>query len=80
MFYTLLSIFIVLVGLILIYAALRLLVKRNWLMGFLRGFVGLGLMVVAVSLALIALDVFSYRQLAKEEPDPELRAPGPAVL
>ncbi len=68
MFYTLLSIFIVLVGLILVYAALRLLAKRNWLMGFLRGFVGLGLVVVAVSLALIAFDVFSYRQLSKEEP------------
>lgn len=68
MFYTLLSVFIVLVGLALVYAALRLLARRNWLMGFLRGFVGLGLLVVALSLGLIAFDLFSYRQLAREEP------------
>lgn len=68
MFYTIFSVFIILLGLALVYAALRLLARRHWLMGFLRGFVGLGLLVLALMLALVSLDLFSYRQMAQEEP------------
>lgn len=67
MFYTIFSVVIILLGLALVYAALRLLARRHWLMGFLRGFVGLGLLVLALMFALVALDLLSYRQMAREE-------------
>ncbi|WP_341937153.1 cation/multidrug efflux pump [Marinimicrobium sp. C2-29] len=68
MFYSLLSVFIILLCLGLVYIALRLLARGRWLRGFLRGLFGVVLLLAALVLALIAADVFSYKQMVKEEP------------
>ncbi|MGD8176614.1 cation/multidrug efflux pump [Marinimicrobium sp. ARAG 43.8] len=67
MFYTVLSVLIVFLGLAFAYMALRLLARRHWLLGFVRGLLGLGLLVVALMLALASMDLFSYRQLTQEQ-------------
>lgn len=68
MFYSFMSVFVLLIGALLVYFALRLLGRRHWLLGFIRGLLGLGLLAGAVFLGLFALDVFSYKTLLKEEP------------
>ncbi len=68
MFYSLMSLFVLLIGALLIYFALRLLGRRHWLLGFVRGLFGLGLLVGAIFLGLFALDLFSYQTLLKEKP------------
>lgn len=68
MFYTVFTISIVILGLVLVYFALRLLAKGSWLRGFLRGLFGLALLTLAIMFALVALDLVSYKQMAREEP------------
>lgn len=68
MFYSVMSVLVLLIGALLVYFALRLLGRRHWLLGFIRGLIGLGLLVGAVFLALFALDIFSYQTLLKEKP------------
>lgn len=68
MFYTLFNIGVILIGLALVYLALRLLSRGRWVRGFLRGLVGLALLTVAATVGVAALDLFSYKQIAREEP------------
>lgn len=68
MVYTLLAILVAVIGLLLAYWASKLLVRRHWLRGFVRGLAGVGLLALALALALVALDLASYRQLQQEEP------------
>lgn len=68
MFYSFMSVFVLLIGALLVYFALRLLGRRHWLLGFIRGLLGLALLVGAAFLALFALDIFSYQTLLKEKP------------
>lgn len=48
--------------------ALRLLLGRHWLLGFVRGAFGLTLVALAVILALAAWDLRGYQQLVAEQP------------
>lgn len=55
------------------WLALRLLRGQAWLLGFVRGLGGLLLVAVAALFVLAALDLYSYRQLAEEQPVAELQ-------
>lgn len=68
MVYTLLSVVVAALGLLLAYWALRLLVRGRWLRGFIRGLFGVALLLMALVFALVALDLSSYHQLQSEEP------------
>ena len=67
MAYTLLAGVIIVVALFVVLLAGRLLFKRNWLLGWLRGTFGFLLLLASVMLALAAFDFYSYKQLSKEQ-------------
>ena len=67
MIYTGFAIAAALLCLLVAYSALKLLFRNSWLLGWLRGMFGLALLALAVVFALVALDVFSYRQIEKEQ-------------
>lgn len=67
MLYPILAGVIVFLAVVLAFYALRMLFRRNWLLGWLRGMAGLLLVVIAVLLAFIALDLNHYRQLQAEQ-------------
>ena len=68
MFYTLLSVFILLLGALLVYRAVKTLSRTRWLLGWLRGMFGLALVASAGALAMVAFDIISYKQLLAEQP------------
>lgn len=67
MVYTALAGLVLVVALIVVLFAGRLLFKSNWLLGWLRGMLGLLLLGSSAVLALSAVDFYSYRQLSTEE-------------
>jgi len=64
--YIAITFFIALLALLLVFWGGRVLVKGNWVFGFLRGTIGLVLLGSALLIVLVALDVYSYRNLDKE--------------
>lgn len=54
------------VGLLLLAVALRLLFRRGWVGGFLRGLIGLGAVVALAVLSLLLVDLAAYRALSRE--------------
>lgn len=68
MLYTAIAGLLGLIALLIVLLGLRLLLRRNWLLGWLRGMVGLVLLGLAVFAVLVALDLYSYKQLSKEHP------------
>lgn len=67
MIYTGLTLLAALVCLLLAYGGLKTLFRNSWFLGWLRGMLGLALLVLALTFALAALDIFSYRQIDREE-------------
>lgn len=67
MAYTALAGVIILGAIVIVFIAGRLLIKGSWFVGWLKGMTGLGLLVIAVILALSGLDFYSYKQLSKEQ-------------
>jgi hypothetical protein len=67
MVYSAIAIVAALLCLLVAYSAAKLLFKNSWLLGWLRGMFGLALLGLAVLFALVALDVFSYRQIQQEQ-------------
>lgn len=67
MIFTLVALFISLLALYVAYKAVRLLWQNSWFIGFCRGLVGLGLVVIAALIALTAFDVYSYKQVLQEQ-------------
>jgi TRAP-type C4-dicarboxylate transport system permease large subunit len=65
--YLLLAIIFVLLALALAVGAVRLLTRDHWFLGWLRGMLGLTLLTGVLLLSLMAVDVYSYRQLATEQ-------------
>ena len=63
MFYTIFSLVVVVLALIIAVWIIKFLFRDQWLLGWLRGMFGLGMAAVVVVLLLIALDLFTYRQL-----------------
>ncbi|MDQ2075710.1 cation/multidrug efflux pump [Marinimicrobium sp. ABcell2] len=68
MFYTILAVFVLLLGGLLVYSAVKTLARSRWFLGWLRGMFGLALMGGAGALAMVAYDIISYKQLPKEQP------------
>jgi hypothetical protein len=65
--YLVLAVFAALIGLFLAYLAAKLLLKGNWLLGWLRGMLGVALLAGVILLACVAFDIYSYRQLQVEQ-------------
>ncbi|WP_444930572.1 cation/multidrug efflux pump [Microbulbifer sp. SSSA002] len=57
---------IAILALLFVFWGARILLGGNWLLGFVRGSVGLFLFATALWIVLIAADVYSYRNLAEE--------------
>lgn len=68
MFYSALSILLGLIGLASLLAGLRMLLRRGWVLGWLRGMAGLCLLLAAIGLGLVALDVRSYHSMQADRP------------
>lgn len=56
------------VAIVAIYLGGKLLIKSGWIVGWVRGCVGLCLIFASAVMVLAALDVLSYKQLAVEKP------------
>ncbi|GAB1259616.1 cation/multidrug efflux pump [Aurantivibrio plasticivorans] len=67
MFYTIFSAVITLLGVVLVLLALKVLVRKGWLLGWLRGMAGVLLVFGGVIVVFGALDLYSYKQLVEEE-------------
>lgn len=67
MVYTALVGVIIVLALVIVLGAGRLLLKGRWIFGWIRGMAGLLLLLLAAVLVFGALDLYSYKQLSKEE-------------
>ncbi|GAB2191620.1 cation/multidrug efflux pump [Sessilibacter sp. MAH2] len=67
MFYTLLTIILVGLALFVAFLSLRYLFKTSWLMGWIKGTIGLTALGLAIVIALVGLDFFSYKQVIAEK-------------
>ncbi|GAA5525573.1 hypothetical protein Maes01_02143 [Microbulbifer aestuariivivens] len=64
--YIAITFLIAVLALLLVFWGGRMLVGGSWLLGFIRGSVGLILLAAALLIVLVAADVYSYRNLADE--------------
>ncbi|MFA0810104.1 cation/multidrug efflux pump [Microbulbifer epialgicus] len=64
--YIAITFLIAILALLLVFWGVRVLLSGSWVMGFLRGSVGLIFFGLALWIVLVAADVFSYRNLALE--------------
>lgn len=64
--YIAITFLIALIALLLVFWGGRVLINGSWLLGFMRGTVGLVLLGGALVVVLVAADVYSYRNLAEE--------------
>lgn len=67
MFYEGLALGTIVLGLLLLFFSLKVLVRRGWILGWLRGMCGALLVAGGAILALAALDIFSYQQILAEK-------------
>lgn len=67
MFYSVLAIVIIILGLLAVLGSAKILLRKGWLMGWLRGMWGVALIALGVTFALSALDIFSYHQIVAEK-------------
>ncbi|MCV6613333.1 MAG: cation/multidrug efflux pump [Cellvibrionaceae bacterium] len=67
MVYLGLTIVIGLIALALVYAALRMVLRRGWLLGFIRGCAGILVLTGALVVSLMAYDIYSYREIHKPQ-------------
>jgi len=67
MIYTLISIVIIAFAVIVGLWAIKMLLKNNWFLGWLRGMFGFLLLAAVCLLMVAALDILSYRQLVNEK-------------
>ncbi len=59
------TIVLLVISALLILLGLKLLLKKDWLIQFLRGFAGFGLLLIAFLLTMSGLNITSYSQLAE---------------
>lgn len=67
MLFNLLAFTIIAISLFVAYRALRILLRNSWVAGWLRGMFGLLLLLLAVTIGLVAYDVFRYQQILLEQ-------------
>jgi len=68
MIYTLLAFVFAGVAVLVIHRAITMLLAASWFMGWLRGMLGLSLLVIAVGAGLLAYDIYTYRPVLLEQP------------
>lgn len=68
MFYSAASVVTGIFGLLVFLFGLRMLIKGTWFWGWLRGMTGVVLVLLAVGSGLVALDLYSYRQVLLDKP------------
>ena len=68
MAYHILTIICLVLAALSVLFALKTLFHRHWILGWLRGTFGILLIVLAISSAIVALDISSYSQLEREQP------------
>lgn len=68
MFYSVLPLILGLVALAFLFFGLRMLLRRGWLLGWLRGMAGAGFVFLASCVGLAALDLRSYKQVEVDAP------------
>ncbi len=68
MFFNILACIIIFIGILVLYSALRMLIRKGWMLAWLRGMLGLVLLGASILLVLVAVDLFSYQQLSREKP------------
>lgn len=64
--YIAITFLIALIALLLVLWGGKVLLRGSWLLGFIRGTIGLALLGAALLIVLVAADVYSYRNLADE--------------
>lgn len=67
MIFTLVALLISLIALYVAYKAARMLWQNAWFLGFCRGLFGLAMLAIAALIALAAFDVYSYKQVLREQ-------------
>ncbi|MGH1469955.1 MAG: cation/multidrug efflux pump [Cellvibrionaceae bacterium] len=67
MFYSALAIGTIIIGVLVVLASLKVLVKSGWFLGWVRGMFGFALVAVGVFFAFSALDIYSYEQIVEEQ-------------
>ncbi|MBU2887081.1 cation/multidrug efflux pump [Gilvimarinus agarilyticus] len=67
MFYSALAVIAAILCLIIAYSGAKLLFRNSWILGWLRGMFGLSLLAMALIFAFVAFDIFTYRQIVKEQ-------------
>ncbi len=67
MLYTLIAILVLSLGAFIAYRALRILLRGSWVAGWLRGMFGLFLLGVGLLIALMAFDIYRYKQVLYEQ-------------
>ena len=68
MFVGILQTIFICLALIGFYLSLRFLGNRSWFFGWLRGMVGIGFVIISVTLILMVLDLTTYRRLIEDTP------------
>lgn len=68
MLYTLLALVVIIIACALAYRALKILWLSSWFLGFVRGMFGLGVLVLAGAIGLIAYDIYTYKQILVGQP------------
>lgn len=67
MFFNILAGIVVFISLCILYGALRMLARKGWMLQWMRGMIGIALLVASIVLVLVALDLFTYDQFAKDK-------------
>jgi hypothetical protein len=67
MIYTLLSFLLAVFAAYILFKSALFLWKSDWLMGWLRGMTGIIFVVMAMTVGLVAWDIYSYKQLLSEQ-------------
>jgi hypothetical protein len=63
MFYEGLAVIVTVIGAIMLFYSLKLLIRTDWFIGWLRGMLGLSLVVTAVAMGAAAFDLLSFQQV-----------------
>lgn len=67
MLYTLAAILVALIAVYIAYKSFDILWRNSWIAGFFRGLFGLGLLAIGALVALLAFDIYSYKQILQEQ-------------
>jgi len=67
MLYTLAAIVVALIALFVAFKAVQMLWKNSWFIGFCRGLFGLSILTLGVFIALMAFDIYSYKQVLQDQ-------------